>query len=183
MQHDEKKKAVQLASDLIEANAVVIDTETTSLDGVAIQIALVSLRDGSVIYKSYVHTDQEIDPRAHDVHGISLDDLKDAPSAEKVGAELDALLDGKILVAYNANFDAVICNNTFPNSDFLNNDWVCAMYDIAVPLTGSTNQYGSISLANALRRLGLKWRGNAHDAAGDCLATADLISAVAQTNI
>lgn len=183
MQHNEKRIAVQLAKDLIESNAIVIDTETTALDGVAIQIALVGLKNGDVIYKSYIHTDQEIDPRAQAVHGISLDDLQDAPSAERVAAELDSLLKGQILVAYNASFDAEICKNTFPNSDFLNNDWVCAMYDVAVPLTGSTNQYGSISLGNALRRLKLRWRGEAHDAAGDCLATADLINAVAQTNL
>lgn len=48
---------------------------------------------------------------------------------------------------------------------------------------GATNQYGTISLANACIEAGVSWKGAAHSAEADTLATLDLINKIAQFNI
>lgn len=53
------------------------------------------------------------------------------------------------------------------------------MYDIAAPILGSTNRYGSISLARATELTKVRWEGEAHSSDADALATVDLIRALA----
>lgn len=48
---------------------------------------------------------------------------------------------------------------------------------------GATNQYGTISLANACIEADVSWKGAAHSAEADTLATLDLINKIAQFNI
>lgn len=48
---------------------------------------------------------------------------------------------------------------------------------------GATNQYGTISLANACIEADVSWKGAAHSTEADTLATLDLINKIAQFNI
>jgi DNA polymerase III epsilon subunit-like protein len=168
-----KGKAVELCKNLIANKAVVIDTETTDLDGVAIQIAVVACDTKEVLYSSLIATDKPISQGAYNVHGINAEMLVGAPDAATVYGEVIDICRGRDVVAFNADFDFSVCKRTF-GRDF-GEGWTCAMYSIAVPVLGSTNKYGTISLSNALAYAGVKWRGQAHDASGDAIATADLI--------
>lgn len=167
--------------ELVTNGAVVIDTETTDLDGVAIQIAVVCCQTREVLFQSLIATDKPISHEAYRVHGISSDMLVDAPSADVVLSKVKECCAGREVVAFNAGFDKGICINTF--GDSIADNWTCAMYGIAVPMVGSTNKYGSISLSNAMMRAGVKWEGDAHDASGDALATVDLIRQFAKLNL
>lgn len=172
-------KAVDLCKRLIAEKAVVIDTETTDLNGVAIQIAVVCCASKEVLYSSLIATDKPISPEAYNIHGISKEMLIGAPSPEQVAFDLQKVIMDKTLVAYNARFDKEICQNTFGSQPWIDNKTVCAMYGIAVPVLGSTNRHGTISLTNAMAFANVKWRGQAHDASADALATADLIAEIA----
>jgi hypothetical protein len=159
--------------ELVESGAVVIDTETTDLDGVAIQIAVVCCKTREVLFQSLIATDRPISHEAYRVHRITEEMLVGAPSAEEVFGKVKACCSGREVVAFNASFDKSICHSTF--GDSITDRWTCAMFDIAVPMLGSTNRYGTISLSDAMSRAGVKWSGPAHDAKADSLATVDLI--------
>ncbi|WP_411572057.1 hypothetical protein [Xenorhabdus nematophila] len=52
---------------------------------------------------------------------------------------------------------------------------LCAM-TLASDAFGSTNRHGAISLADATYQAGVVWKGLAHSAATDSIATADLVT-------
>ena len=54
---------------------------------------------------------------------------------------------------------------------------------LAVAMYGATNRYGTISLAAAMSLAGVTWRGQAHSAIGDVLATVDLLQSIAQVRL
>ncbi|WP_431929853.1 3'-5' exonuclease [Nonomuraea jabiensis] len=87
--------------------AVIVDCETTDLDGVIIEIAVLAA-DGSgrVLLDTLVNPGSApISAEAHAVHGISAADLRGAPTWDQVLPRfLDAVGQSAIL-AYNADFD------------------------------------------------------------------------------
>jgi len=91
---------------------------------------------------------------------------------------------GRDVIIFNTEFDYRLMQQTARafNSD---TSWIdenirynCAMKCAAL-VYGSTNRYGTISLANATARAGVIWEGNAHSAAADALATASLVHKMA----
>ncbi|AHY14903.1 hypothetical protein ECNIH2_25095 (plasmid) [Enterobacter cloacae ECNIH2] len=56
---------------------------------------------------------------------------------------------------------------------------LCAM-KLAADAFGSTNRHGTISLADATCEAGVSWKGRAHSAATDAIATADLVTEIAK---
>ncbi len=59
-------------------------------------------------------------PRCVEVHGITPRDVMDCPTWEQVWGEIQPLLDGSIVIAHNAGFDARVLSST------------CQLYDIAI---------------------------------------------------
>lgn len=51
---------------------------------------------------------------------------------------------------------------------------------LAADAFGSTNRHGTISLADATCEAGVSWKGRAHSAATDAIATADLVTEIAK---
>jgi DNA polymerase III subunit epsilon len=92
---------------LFDTPFVVLDTETTGLGARAeiIEIAVVT-PDGSTLYESLVwpHAGR-VPTDASRIHGLTLRDLKGAPTWPSVLTELDELLRGHRVVAWNAPFD------------------------------------------------------------------------------
>lgn len=89
---------------------VAIDTETTGRDHAVdrvVEVACVRWERGEVtLRKSWlVNPGRPIPKEASDVHGISDDDVKDAPPFEVILPELLEALRGAIPLAYNAEFD------------------------------------------------------------------------------
>ncbi|MFG0448349.1 exonuclease domain-containing protein [Vibrio sp. YQ_11] len=179
-------QAAVLANTFIEQDILVLDTETTDLEGVVIQVALVSLKDCKPIYQSLVHTDEPISDGAFRVHGISAEQLKDAPPFSVVAQEISELLGKRGWTAFNARFDTdALLRSIIDNKDAKRYAWIrnnramCTMYCIAVPRFGATNKYGTISLANSVAACSLSWEGTAHDATSDAVMTARMISHIA----
>jgi DNA polymerase-3 subunit epsilon len=93
-----------------EMQFVSIDTETTGRDPAVdriVEIALVVWEGGTVQarHRWLLNPGRPIPQEAFDVHGISDDHVKDAPPFAAVAAEILEALQGKIPVAYNAEFD------------------------------------------------------------------------------
>lgn len=98
---------------------VFLDTETTGLtprygDRI-VEIALVRFRAGAMenFYTSLVNPEREISPGAVRVHGITNDDVRDAPRFFEIARDVRRELEGTVIVAHNAPFDLNFVSHEF----------------------------------------------------------------------
>ncbi|MEI8659265.1 3'-5' exonuclease [Vibrio sp. Hal054] len=178
-------QAALLAKDMVETHCVVIDTETTDLYGAVIEIALVDATTATVLYHSLVHTDEPIAEGAFEKHGITNEDLKDAPTFDIVAKEISHIMKDKQWTAFNRDFDEACMRNSAKNVvpqwlEWLDRKAPCVMKKIAVPVFGSTNRHGTISLANTVNHCGIEFEGQAHTADADAVATAKVIQCISK---
>lgn len=102
----------------------VLDTETTGLgaDAEVVQVAVVDGHDGRLLLDRDVRPMRATpDTDALAVHGLDLRRLAAAPSWPDVYAELHPLLVGRLVVAYNAEFDRRLLTQT------------CSLFGIPAP--------------------------------------------------
>jgi DNA polymerase-3 subunit epsilon len=95
---------------LSELPIVAIDTETTGRDPSTdrvVEVACVRWERGEVVLRKswLVNPGRPIPKEAFDVHGISDEAVKDAPTFDAILPELIEALSGAIPLAYNAEFD------------------------------------------------------------------------------
>jgi len=91
---------------------VVLDTETTGLNAEAghriIEVGCVELDDraytGRTLHR-YINPEREIEAGAQDVHGITNEQLADAPLFAEVADELREFISDSELIIHNAPFD------------------------------------------------------------------------------
>lgn len=156
---------------------VILDTETTgtSDSDEIVQVAILSC-DGISLLDTLVRPTQPIPIEATAIHGITNEDVKDAPSFPEVYERIEKILSGKTVVIYNAQFDVRLIrqslakHNLFPVILSLD-DVDCAMLMYAA-WVGELWPYG-----------GYKWQkleSGDHTALGDCRATLDLIKKMAR---
>ncbi|HEY8040061.1 MAG TPA: 3'-5' exonuclease [Polyangiaceae bacterium] len=94
----------------VELPIALVDVETTGKDASVdrvVEIGIVIARAGEVVERKnwLVNPGRPIPKEATDVHKITDDDVKDAPSFEAVSAEVAQALSGCVPAAYNAAFD------------------------------------------------------------------------------
>ena len=104
----DREKASRWASRMLARPAqtwCILDTETTSLTGAIIEIAVVD-GSGAVLLDTRLQPREVITPGAQAIHGISDADLLDAPLFPAIYDTLAAALRGRHLVVYNLDFDS-----------------------------------------------------------------------------
>lgn len=87
--------------------AVLLDTETTDLDGAMCEVAVLDT-NGTVLLNTLVYSGIPISAAAAAVHGITDRDLAAAPTTATVMAELVHLIGHRQVLAYNAPFDRAV---------------------------------------------------------------------------
>ena len=96
----------QARADLEPGAACVVDTETTDLDGVVIEIAVIDAATGDVLLDTLVSPDGvPVEDGARAVHRISDAELAGAPRWAEVAPAFLAAVGGRRILAYNAGFD------------------------------------------------------------------------------
>ncbi|MET9067778.1 3'-5' exonuclease [Streptosporangium sandarakinum] len=86
--------------------AVVLDTETTGLHGVVVEIAVVDAYDGRELLNTLINPGGvPIEAGARAVHGIGEEQLADAPTWQQVLPAFLTVVNGRRILAYNADFD------------------------------------------------------------------------------
>lgn len=159
-------------------NRVILDTETTSLDGEIVEIAVIDCK-GNPLINTLVKPSISISSEATKIHGISNDDVFSAPSFTEVYPQIKQLLDGKIALIYNASFDVGILDNCcnlynlpslFVKKNKSQESYECLMDWYSQWCGEWSNYYQSY-----------KWKplNGGHRALGDCLAALDCLKRMA----
>jgi DNA polymerase-3 subunit epsilon len=178
-----------LEKHLDQVPIVVLDTETTGLyprmGHRIVEIGAVRFEPKAKApwqvcgeISQLIQPGRRMDPGASRVNGIYDQDLVGEPPFSSVANELLKLLDGALIVAHNATFDAgflgmelYIRYLTEPEEfqPALPNPWLCTMR-----LARRHFFFGSNSLANVARRLGVR-TGRTHRALNDAYTTAGVL--------
>ena len=151
----------------------VIDFETTGVHNqhAIIEIGVVLLRPDLSVEKTWealVHPQQPI-PNSR-IHGITDQDVAQAPIFEELAPHLKYLLHGRVLVAHNVGFEKRFLRNEFQRAgmrDTVPDSWVDTM-------TLSSHYLGVKKLSEALAIADIP-NPLAHSALSDASATADLL--------
>jgi DNA polymerase-3 subunit epsilon len=178
MTESDRERVVDWACNLLErTDWVILDTETTGTleyDEI-VQVAILS-SNGTTLLDTLVRPTQPIPPDATAIHGITNEDVKDAPLFPEVYDKIAKIIHGKTIVIYNAQFDvrliqqSLVKHNLLPEEPSLDSvDCAMLMYSAWV---GELWPYG-----------GYKWQkleSGDHTALGDCRATLELIKKMAR---
>lgn len=93
---------------LTDPRSLVLDLETTGLgEDYIVEIAITDMAGNSVM-NTLVNPGIPIPDDARAIHGISDDDVKDAPSFAGIWPELCRVIDGCRLIIYNSDYDTTI---------------------------------------------------------------------------
>jgi DNA polymerase III epsilon subunit-like protein len=159
---------------------VILDTETTGLDGLAevVQIGVLS-PTGEPLLDTLVRPTRPIPPDATAIHGITNAAVAAAPSYPLVHPHLEAALRGKMVITYNANYDARLLRQTalLHRMPAIAAMWQCAMERYAAYAGRWSDRHGHF-MWQPLPRSGTR-RFATHQALDDCRATLDLIQRMA----
>jgi DNA polymerase-3 subunit epsilon len=179
--HFNTKQLYTPALEIYELNerALVIDTETIGA-GPTIEIIEIALGDasGHIVYETLVQPVFNPLPPPSKHHRFVKSELVNAPHWTDIWPELSALIEGRLLVAYNAAFDRRALAATCSRYQHTTRErgWRCAM-QLVKKMTGTKK---SLTLEDACARFGLP--GGNHRAARDVQATHELLKALSSLN-
>ena len=174
---------------LDDETAVVLDTETTGLDGAAeiLELAILGV-DGEMLFDELIRPSGAKEwPGAERVHGISPEMVKDAPTIDRYLERLMDLLMGRRIVVFNAPYDSRLLSQSLRDVgchdwDVYGLKWV----DVMVPYARYWGQWNSWrksykwqSLTHACAQQKVEVAG-AHRALGDCRMTLALLRKIAE---
>ncbi|GHH59651.1 DEAD/DEAH box helicase [Lentzea cavernae] len=156
----------------------VVDVETTGFAARGhdriIEVAVVRMaRDGTVLSEWSSLVDPRRSLSATEVHGITEEEVADAPTFADVAPTLATYLDGAVVVAHNASFDLNFLHAEFARAShpFTPHGSLCTM-----KLDTRVHQAGRRRLPDCLAAVGVPGpHGAAHRALTDAKATADLL--------
>lgn len=99
-------KVMERAREVLRLNPVFLDTETTGigLSDVVIEMAVVDT-NGDMLYNGLINPGRPIPEESSKVHGITNEMVKDMPTMRQAWPDIEAVLRGRALGIYNAEFD------------------------------------------------------------------------------
>ena len=186
-----REAAITWAKSLRDADGdfIILDLETTGLDDDAeiCQIGLLS-STGDVLMNQLIKPTEPIPTSASNIHGITDDMVKDAPTFDAIYEQLCDLIIDREVVIFNAAFDSRVLAQVCRRHGLLEATTVignvhCAMLQYA-DFRGDWNDYhGNFrwpKLTYAIDEFKIDLGdGKAHDAMTDCRITLALIEGMA----
>lgn len=186
-----KQRAVSLAQEWINKNPVYLDTETTGVGpgDIVVEIAVVN-QDGSTLVNSLINTPREIPLQAVKIHGITRKMTESAPAWNSFWPEVEAVLSGRPVGMYNAEFDLKLIRQTHQQNwmkwavpsgtEFFDVMKIFAQF--RGEWNSRTGDYRWISLEKAGLEAGIPLP-NSHRAKDDTLLTRALLNFIASQQI
>ena len=186
---EDRRSASRIASGLLLAHPLILDTETTGLDDEAeiCEIAVIN-HLGEVLLDTRVKPVYGISADATRVHGITDADVAGAPTiGEALTEELRSMLNTSTIAIYNADFDLRMLRQSaaargrfeiLSLAQALYHRRLCAM-QLYAEFYGDWHEYYQSytyqSLTNAASQCRLKWQEGAHTALGDAQMTLEVL--------
>jgi DNA polymerase-3 subunit epsilon len=157
-----------------DRKSLILDVETTGTlskdpDTEVVQISVVNMQ-GRPTFSMLVKPSKPLSQELIDIHGITNEMVMDAPIFPQIAKMLSFILDGKHLIAYNADFDLKLLWHLYKK------------YNLEPPKTSGVScamdRYSEWSGEWSDKKDGFKWQRlpnlsalPAHDAMSDCLST------------
>lgn len=180
----------------IDADCVVLDTETTGLRGID-EIVEISMIDaaGNVVLDTLVKPRNPIPVEAAKIHGITDDMVATAPTWSELHDRVIQALKGRVVVIYNAEFDVRLLRQTAringATEAQLSELDAALRYNVKCAMLWYAEYYGDwndyresyrwIRLSSAAAIEGVEIEGKAHRALADVRTTLGIMRAVART--
>lgn len=173
-------QAARTAAAWLNAGLAVIDLETTAPSGdpgvAIVEIGLID-QQGRELFHSFVQPNRRITRQAAGIHGLDNRDVAGAPQFSELYDSLAGCVNGRVLVAYNAEaeqkvLEAVCRRSSLP---LLQPE---AWQDAAALYARFRRSDRFFRLSEACQREGVPVEG-AHRALGDCRLTLALLTKMA----
>jgi DNA polymerase-3 subunit epsilon len=109
----DRNEAISTAKEIVNRNAIILDTETTGL-GEKDEIIEISIIDmtGKVLLDSLVKPTLLIPPESTAIHGISNMNISRSPYITQLLPQLTKILQNNYVTIYNSEFDLRILNQS-----------------------------------------------------------------------
>ena len=168
-----------------EASFACFDFETTGFSPKrdrVIEVAVVTVTHGTVgsSWTSLINPGDDVELGATHIHGIKRDWIRSAPSFAEIAGTLFSLLDGKVLVAHNANFDLGFLRSEMSRAQLLTKGTLFPHWDTMKAADFAPSLPASRKLVDVAAAFGVEI-ANAHQALDDALAVAEIVAAVTET--
>lgn len=158
----EQLKAKEMAKELLNGEYVFLDTETTGTSAFDEIVNLgISDETATPLYNEFFKPSLLIKKDASEVSGITNNMVKNKPLFKNEWNKIYAILENKKFVAYNADFDARMIQQTAQNHQISQNEadksiegYVDAMKIVSMFLGLKPNRYYSIKLEYIAKALG-----------------------------
>lgn len=152
-----------------------LDTETTGVNGEAEVISLtIANSQENILLSTFIKPVVPIDTesQSYAVNGITQDMVEDAPSFVEVWENAKPLLEGRIIVCFNSDFDSRLLRQSCARAcvEPVQAEWFCAMTSV-----GKTDGRW-IKLEKACNLFGVICNPD-HTSAGDTIALVRLVQA------
>ena len=166
---------------LYGAPVAVIDFETTGLSASDCRVIQVGIVHGNlgmgepvVAYSGHINPGCLIPEDSIRIHGITNEDVRDAPSFEEASADILRHLEGRVLCAYNLPFDFKFLNAELERCGCDPLPWfgICGL--VLSRYVDDEKERGYHRLEQVAERRGLSFK--AHDAVEDAMVTARLLN-------
>ena len=177
-----RREAIREAQALLQTRPVYLDTETTGTGPNAEVIEIGILDDGErELFSSLVRPRGTIDPAAARVHGITPEMLAGAPTWAEIWPAAQAVLEGRRVGVYNAEFDLRLMKQThtrawlrwtLPEDNFFCLMKLYARYYGDWDARRGSYRWQSLEMAGRQCQISLP---NAHRAVDDCRLTRALL--------
>lgn len=177
-----RRKAAKWAFNVIARRTLILDTETTDLDGLIVQLAVIDI-EGSVLFDTLVNPGMPIPAEATKIHGITDEMVAQAPTFADIEPALRATLSGRRVSGYNVNFDWGILHNELRRLHELgptDYGWLTEIQwrDVMVKYAAWCGEWSEYHGDYRLQPL-----AGDHTALGDCRATLELLKRMAGDHI
>jgi len=189
--------AVKKSKELLESNPLFLDTETTGLDESA-EIVEISILDvaGNIVFHSLVKPINPIPHDAMEIHGITNEEVENAPRFTEIMDDLLNVMTGRKILIYNEDYDIRLMMQSARIAGAKREKIIelfelldapdatdCIMFLYAM-FDGEESYRGGYKwhkLVAAASKFGVDSSG-AHRATADCLMTIGVLKGIASAN-
>ncbi len=174
----DRTSACAWAAAMLAADCLILDTETTGLEGYIVEIAAID-RHGNVLLNERLNPLAPIEDAAAEIHGITLPLVVDAPVFAALTQRLHKLLYQRTVCVYNMPFDRSVLLRErarlgeWPGEHVL---YGARWEDVMLPYAAFIGEPGRSTGEYRWQRL----PGGDHSALGDCQATLTILQKMAR---